>query len=456
MDYGDFTDPMDPLGLVDPMESTDLRDQSHETVQTDTRPPAAETHHSPTNTNSMNAQTTTTRPPAAQVRALPIQTSREVERHLPNLYNLATSDEDEQHSQRHISATTQRTEVPVQSAYDSEAPSGRPVGFRRAVNSFEEYRGLPDRGRRPAHTMARERNAFGPVPNLIYPMPRSGYEPITPMEAIDASGRYVPPHLQVPGRGTAETNTPMEPSTAIPSHVPAHIRVPGRGAAGTNAPTQASARSRYTPYVPPHIGMPDVVAPGVAPTFHPTFHPTPRRESDRAGRDRSDLDSMFQEYQAMRNAYLAEFTASSSRAQNLMNRMLGRRALSPLTSNAELLTPPPHGEALIDSDEDEGDDLPRHGFRPTMHRASGSGRTRVPGSQHRLDPTDARRADDEVPNLHRRADRTRPAPKTDAELTVSLSCKVCFEQPCTVVVLPCRKFKPMVFFFFVWNPVTDA
>ena len=76
MDHGDFTDPMDLIGSMD---STDPMDQSNETIQVDTQPPAVETDHSPTNTNSMNPQTTATRPSAARIRARSIQTSAQID-----------------------------------------------------------------------------------------------------------------------------------------------------------------------------------------------------------------------------------------------------------------------------------------------------------------------------------------------------------------------------------------
>lgn len=449
MDHGDFTDPMD---LIGPMDSTDPMDQSNETIQVDTQPPAVETDHSPTNTDSMNPQTTATRPSAAQIRARSIQTSaqidpltpstsaytstsnaeqgpltwREVEHHFQNVHNLATTDEDEQHSQRLVSAMVPRAEPELQRYNDSEAPSGRPVGLRRAVYG------------RPAHMMARASNAHDPLPDLVYPRPRSSYEPSAPMEPSNASPFYVPPVHRVPGRGTAGTDTPMPPPDASPSYVQPHARVPGRGAAGADAPSQ------YTPYVPTQIGVPNVVTPGVA----PTLYPTPGRESEAGGlpvpgasRNTSPLDIMIREEQVMRDAYHSG-SAARYRALTLMNRLNRGRPLPPLTSSesdTELHTQVTQRAAPFGSDENDGHDLAQHDFRQATSGASGLDRARVPGSRHRADHADVRRAQEEVPSLHQRADKKPPPPKTDQEMTVNMNCKVCFEQMCTVVVIPCRK-----------------
>ena len=458
MDYGDFTDPMDLISPVNPMDSTDPMDQSNETVQIDTQPPAVETDRSATNTNSTNPQTTATRPSAAQMRARFIQTSaqidpltprtstytstsnaeqgpltwREVELQFENVHNLATTDEDEQHSHRRISAMAQRAELELQ-RYDSQAPSGRPVGFRRAVYGI------------PEHIRARELNAYVPLPNLIYPRPRSGYEPSAPMEPSNASPAYVPPvHPRVPGRGTARTDTPILPPDAPPSYVPPHARVPGRGAAGTDAPMQAPAVSQSTPYVPTQIGVPNVVTPEAA----PSLYPIPGLESETGGlpaagasRNMSHIENIIREEQAIRDAYRSE-PGARSRALIILNRLNRGRPLPPRTSSefeTELHPQVTQPAAPFGSDEDDGYDLTQHDFRQAISGASGRDRTRVPGSQHRVDHADARRAQDEVPNLHRRADKKQPPPKTDEELTVNLSCKVCFEQTCTVVVLPCRR-----------------
>ncbi|MCJ1429938.1 hypothetical protein MMC29_007853 [Sticta canariensis] len=438
-DYGDFTDPMDLIGPVDRMDSTDPVDQSNETVQIDTQPLTVETDHSPTNTNSMNPQTTATRPSAAQIRARSVAQPPTVETdHSPtntNSMNPQTTATRPSAAQIRARSVAQRAELELQRDNDSQAPSGRPVGFRRAVYGL------------PANMMARAYNARDPLPNRLYPRPRSGYEPSAPMEPSnespiyvppvrprvprqgtagagtpmpppdaspsyvpqvhprvpgrgtagtdtpmpppDASPSYVRPHARVPGRGAAGTDTPMPPPDASPSYVRPHARVPGRGAAGTDAPMQAPAPSQSTPYVPTQTNV-------VAPEAAPILYPIPGPESEAGGlpaagasRNMSHIEYLVLEEQARRDAY--------------------------------------------------GSHLTRDDFHRAIFGASGSGRTRVPGSQHRIDHADARRAQDEAPNLHRRADKKRPPPKTDEELTVNLSCKVCFEQTCTVVVLPCRR-----------------
>lgn len=66
-------------------------------------------------------------------------------------------------------------------------------------------------------------------------------------------------------------------------------------------------------------------------------------------------------------------------------------------------------------------------------------RDRTMGAQSMAGHNDDRRALEEVPDLDQRDRRPPPPTKSPEEMIVNLECKVCFEQTCNVVILPCRK-----------------
>lgn len=80
--------------------------------------------------------------------------------------------------------------------------------------------------------------------------------------------------------------------------------------------------------------------------------------------------------------------------------------------------------------EPYGEVLPRH------HRSLGvaveSRYATVPGFE------DARHAQDKVPDLDRKTSELPPSIKTPEQMMVNLECRVCYEQTCNVVLLPCR------------------
>lgn len=250
-------------------------------------------------------------------------------------------------------------------------------------------------------------NGHRPYMGNNYAPAMNQYDSIRPRSTYEPNARAQPPNSYQRYVSQWETNTQVQ-SPNEHAYIPVHPSVSARGAAAGPSLTEQMTREENA-VMPREINRVDQLMPFMA--MDQTSSSSDTTEDPRTGGagPASGADTPQHGYQ--------------------------RSAIPYVPGQVPYI--PPHISRVR---ENQVPVQAGSGMNTRISPVSRAPRGRVPGGPQRSAVyTDGQHAHDGVPDLDQQSSKLPSSIKTREQMMVNLECKVCFEQTCSVVLLPCRK-----------------
>lgn len=272
---------------------------------------------------------------------------------------------------------------------------------RFQMQAYGSVRPLAINGHRPYMG-----NNYAPAMNqydsLNFARPRSTYEQNLRAQPPSSYQRYVPPW---------ESNTQVQPPNEHQAYIPEYSSVSARGTAAGPSLTEQMTREETT-VLPREINRVDPPMPFMAMDQTSSSLDTTEDPRTEGAGPASGADTPQHGYP--------------------------RPAIPHVPGQVPYI--PPHISLERRVRENQVPVQSSSGMNTRVLPVSRAPRGRVPGGPQRVAVyTDVQHAHDGVPDLDQQSNKLPSSIKTREQMMVNLECKVCFEQTCSVVLLPCRK-----------------